>query len=126
MTLRTYRVSGRGRQILVYDPCSGVTRLAPHPVPAGRRQLDEAEVRAWPAGHPAGLGLDIPVSLCWSPLVRCNLDCPHCLDDKSVPELDVESKDARTPSMFSTRASRAAGPPRETPTSAASATLRAR
>ena len=89
MTLRTYRVSARGGQILVYDPCSGVTRLAPHPVPAGRRQLDEAEVRAWPAAHPAGLSLDIPVSVCWSPLVRCNLDCPHCLDDKSVPELDA-------------------------------------
>jgi sulfatase maturation enzyme AslB (radical SAM superfamily) len=86
---RTFRVAVCGGQILVYDPCAGVTRLAPHAVPAGRRQLDEAEVRAWPAAHPAGLGLDVPVSLCWSPLVRCNLDCPHCLDDKSVPELDV-------------------------------------
>jgi len=87
--LRTFRVAVCGGQILVYDPCSGATRLAPHPVPAGRRQLDQGEVRAWPTAHPAGLGLDVPVSLCWSPLVRCNLDCPHCLDDKSVPELDA-------------------------------------
>jgi molybdenum cofactor biosynthesis enzyme MoaA len=86
---RIFRVAVSCRQILVYDPCSGATRLAPHPVPAGRRQLDDAEVRAWSAAHPAGLGMDVPVSLCWSPLVRCNLDCPHCLDDKSVPELEA-------------------------------------
>jgi MoaA/NifB/PqqE/SkfB family radical SAM enzyme len=87
--LRIFRVAVSSKRILVYDPCSGATRLAPRPVPDGRRRLDDAEVRAWPAAHPAGLGMDVPVSLCWSPLVRCNLDCPHCLDDKSVPELDA-------------------------------------
>ncbi|MFF0146998.1 radical SAM protein [Amycolatopsis sulphurea] len=30
---------------------------------------------------------DEPISVCWSPLVRCDLTCPHCLDDKSVSEL---------------------------------------
>ena len=74
---------GRG---FAYDPCTGVTRLAPAVIPAGRRTLDDTDVRAWPPVHPAGLGLDVPVSVCWSPLVRCNLSCPHCLDDTSVPE----------------------------------------
>jgi len=85
---RIFRVAVSGGQIVVHDPCSGVTRLAPHPIPAGRRLLDDGEMLGWPTAHPAGLGLDVPVSICWSPLVRCNLDCPHCLDDKSVPELD--------------------------------------
>jgi MoaA/NifB/PqqE/SkfB family radical SAM enzyme len=92
--LRTFRVTASSGQILVYDPCSGVVRLAPRPLPAGRHRLDDTEVRTWPAVHPATLGLDVPVSLCWSPLVRCNLDCPHCLDDKSVPELDAAGRAA--------------------------------
>ena len=28
----------------------------------------------------------MPVSACWSPVVRCNLACPHCLDDTTVTE----------------------------------------
>lgn len=90
--LRTFRVAICGKQPFVYDPCSGATRLVPHSVPVGRHQLNEADVRTWPTVHPAGLSLDVPVSLCWSPLVRCNLDCTHCLDDKSVPELDAEHR----------------------------------
>jgi sulfatase maturation enzyme AslB (radical SAM superfamily) len=91
---RVFRVTASGGQAIVYDPCSGVTRRAAYPVPAGRRRLDDAEVRSWPLAHPAGLGLDVPVSLCWSPLVRCNLACPHCLDNKSVPELDAARRAA--------------------------------
>jgi MoaA/NifB/PqqE/SkfB family radical SAM enzyme len=34
----------------------------------------------------------MPVSVCWSPIVRRNLRCPHCLDDTSVPELDVTGR----------------------------------
>ncbi len=90
MTLRAFRTATTARgQVIVYDPCSGATRLAPHPLPAGRRLLDDTQARAWPLAHPASLGLDVPVSVCWSPLVRCNLSCPHCLDDTSVPELDA-------------------------------------
>jgi MoaA/NifB/PqqE/SkfB family radical SAM enzyme len=87
--LRTFRVTHSGDRILVYDPCSGTVLLAMRPVAAGRRRLDDAEVGAWPAVRPAELALGVPVSLCWSPVVRCNLDCPHCLDDKSVAELNA-------------------------------------
>jgi molybdenum cofactor biosynthesis enzyme MoaA len=89
VTERAFRVAASGGQTIVYDPCGGVTRRPVYPVPAGRRRLDDAQVRSWPLAHPAGLGRDVPVSLCWSPLVRCNLACPHCLDDKTVPELDT-------------------------------------
>jgi MoaA/NifB/PqqE/SkfB family radical SAM enzyme len=30
--------------------------------------------------------------LCWSPIVRCNLACPQCLDDKSVSELPYQER----------------------------------
>jgi sulfatase maturation enzyme AslB (radical SAM superfamily) len=90
VTLRAFRTAATARgQVIVYDPCSGTTRLAPHSLPAGRCLLDDAQARGWPLAHPASLGLDVPVSVCWSPLVRCNLSCPHCLDDTSVPELDA-------------------------------------
>jgi MoaA/NifB/PqqE/SkfB family radical SAM enzyme len=89
---RTFRIARHGGQVIVHDPCSGATRLAPRPVPAGRRILDDTAVRDWPAVHPAALGLDVPVSVCWSPLTRCNLACPHCLDDTSVPELGAAGR----------------------------------
>jgi MoaA/NifB/PqqE/SkfB family radical SAM enzyme len=54
--------------------------------------LDGDEVRGWPLAHPAGLGLTMPVSVCWSPLVRCNLACPHCLDDTSLTERDAAGR----------------------------------
>lgn len=87
--LRVFRAAPAGQCSVVYDPCSGALRLAPCVIPAGRCWLDDAVVRAWLAVHPAAAGRDVPVSLCWSPLVRCNLDCPHCLDDKSVEELSA-------------------------------------
>jgi sulfatase maturation enzyme AslB (radical SAM superfamily) len=71
---------------VAYDPCTGLTRLSPHPVPDGRQALDDAAVREWPEIHPSVLSREFPVSVCWSPLVRCNLSCPHCLDDTAVPE----------------------------------------
>ncbi|MGH3157339.1 MAG: radical SAM protein [Streptosporangiaceae bacterium] len=92
MTWRAFRVATSGRQTIVYDPCSGATRLATRPVPAGRGDLDSDEVRRWPLAHPAGLGLTMPVSVCWSPLVRCNLACPHCLDDTSLAERDAAGR----------------------------------
>jgi MoaA/NifB/PqqE/SkfB family radical SAM enzyme len=84
--LRVFGIGASRGQAVAYDPCTGGTRLAPAASSAGRRTLDDTTVRAWPAVHPAGLDLDVPVSVCWSPLVRCNLSCPHCLDDTSVPE----------------------------------------
>jgi MoaA/NifB/PqqE/SkfB family radical SAM enzyme len=92
--LRLFRVALTSGQVLVYDPCSGLTRRAPRPVPAGHHRLEDNDVRTWPTAHPASFGLGVPVSVCWSPLVRCNLNCPHCLDDISVPELDTAHRAA--------------------------------
>jgi MoaA/NifB/PqqE/SkfB family radical SAM enzyme len=92
MTYRTFRVATAGGQAIIYDPVSGATRRAPHPLPAGRRRLDRAAVRRWPLIHPAETGLTVPVSLCWSPLVRCNLACPHCLDDTSLTALNAAAR----------------------------------
>jgi hypothetical protein len=89
---RTFRVARHGGQVIVHDPCSGATRLAPGPLPDGRRLLEDSDVRAWPLIHPSALARDLPVSVCWSPLTRCNLSCPHCLDDTSVPELDAAGR----------------------------------
>lgn len=91
---RIFRAARRQGQVVVYDPCSGVTRLAPLSVPEGRCRLEDNDVRTWPTACPSSLGLDVPVSVCWSPLVRCNLACPHCLDDKSVPESGPGSREA--------------------------------
>jgi MoaA/NifB/PqqE/SkfB family radical SAM enzyme len=44
--------------------------------------------------HPRQLRRSAPVSVCWSPIVRCNLACPHCLDDKSVAEGDRRARAA--------------------------------
>ncbi|SES35981.1 radical SAM protein [Actinokineospora terrae] len=77
----------RGGTGVVYDPLTGLTRQAGEPMPAGRIALAAEDVAALPEVHPGELGAGMPVSVCWSPIVRCNLACPHCLDDKSVPEL---------------------------------------
>ena len=52
----------------------------------GRQSLDESEARLWPVVHPNELGRSEPISICWSPIVACNLHCPHCLDDKTVAQ----------------------------------------
>lgn len=72
----------------VHDPLTGLTHLAGHLIPLGRNRLPAAEVESWPTVHPADLNRPAPVSVCWSPLVHCNLACPHCLDDKTVLELN--------------------------------------
>ncbi|MGH3693467.1 MAG: radical SAM protein [Pseudonocardiaceae bacterium] len=81
---RTYAADGH----LVHDPATGLTHHAPNPLPAGRVRWEQTEVSGWPVVAPAELGRVMPVSVCWSPIVRCNLHCPHCLDDTSVPELN--------------------------------------
>jgi sulfatase maturation enzyme AslB (radical SAM superfamily) len=94
MTTRVFRVGDRGDQRIAYDPCSGEVRLAPRGLRAGRRWLDQDKVRAWPVTHAQPVAGAAPVSLCWSPLVRCNLSCPHCLDDTSLPELRAAQRSA--------------------------------
>lgn len=73
-------------QHLIHDPATGLTHTSLDPVPPGRVELDEHTVSSWPTIHPGEVGVRDPISVCWSPLVRCNLSCPHCLDDKALPE----------------------------------------
>jgi MoaA/NifB/PqqE/SkfB family radical SAM enzyme len=73
---------------LVHDPATGLTHRAPDPMPTGRVHREQTEVSGWPVVAPAELDRAMPVSVCWSPIVRCNLHCPQCLDDTTVPELD--------------------------------------
>lgn len=84
---RMFAADQRGDEVIVHDPLTGLTHRAPSTVDFGRVQLDSAAVSTWPTTHPCDVQGNSPVSLCWSPLVRCNLACPQCLDDKSVPEL---------------------------------------
>lgn len=86
---RTYAADGD----LVHDPATGLTHRAPNPAPAGRVHREQTEVSGWPVVAPAELHRVMPVSVCWSPIVRCNLHCPHCLDDTTVPELDTTGRD---------------------------------
>lgn len=86
---RVYAADGH----LVHDPATGLTHHAPEPLPAGRLRLEQTEVSSWPVVPPSGLDRTMPVSVCWSPIVRCNLHCPQCLDDTTVPELDAAARD---------------------------------
>ena len=71
---------------LVHDPASGTTHQAPARPPAGRIVLDDTITAAWPVVTAGTLTRHTPLSVCWSPIVRCNLHCPQCLDDTSVSE----------------------------------------
>ncbi|NKQ55597.1 radical SAM protein [Amycolatopsis sp. K13G38] len=71
----------------VHDPLTGLTHRTNELIAMGRARLSASNVATWPTIHPSDLDRHVPVSVCWSPLVRCNLACPHCLDDKTVPEL---------------------------------------
>lgn len=72
---------------LVHDPATGITHRARDPQPTGRILLDDTTAESWPATAPDHLDRHTPASVCWSPIVRCNLHCPQCLDDTTVPEL---------------------------------------
>lgn len=86
-THRVFATGVSGHTRYVHDPLTGLTHRADDLIPLGRARLSGAAVASWPTVHPGDLDRTMPVSVCWSPLVRCNLACPHCLDDKSVPEL---------------------------------------
>ncbi|MDF5759036.1 radical SAM protein [Spongiactinospora sp. TRM90649] len=90
--IRTFGVAARDGIAFVHDPATGLTHRAPHGLPSGRLELDAADVDGWPAVHPSTCGGTAPVSVCWSPIVRCNLRCPHCLDDKSVTEVGAADR----------------------------------
>jgi sulfatase maturation enzyme AslB (radical SAM superfamily) len=84
---RTFAASPRGPGHIVHDPLTGLTYRADTALNPGRIRLADDEVTSWQVVHPGVVQEKAPVSVCWSPLVRCNLDCPHCLDDKAVAEL---------------------------------------
>ncbi|MFE5587321.1 radical SAM protein [Kitasatospora sp. NPDC056531] len=84
--IRAFAAATFAGTTVVHDPAVGTNHLPPQPLPTGCVALDDQQVAAWPQADPAGLSLDCPLSMCWSPIVRCNLDCPQCLDDKSVRE----------------------------------------
>ncbi|WP_182883921.1 radical SAM protein [Microbispora sp. H10949] len=90
--MRTFRVAERKGATLAHDPATGLTHRAGRDLPTGRLALDAREVGQWPVVHPAACGGSTPVSVCWSPVVRCNLHCPHCLDDKNVSELGTAER----------------------------------
>ncbi|GAA4888755.1 radical SAM protein [Pseudonocardia sp. C8] len=90
ITTTTNRVFATGacdQTRYVHDPLTGLTHRAEGLIALGRTRLPGSSVASWPTLHPGELDREVPVSVCWSPLVRCNLACPHCLDDKAVPEL---------------------------------------
>ncbi|MFA1543529.1 radical SAM protein [Actinomadura monticuli] len=86
--MKTARFSAaeRGQSTLVHDPATGLTHLSEESIPAGRVVLDPRLVSSLPVVVPRDHHGDFPLSVCWSPIIRCNLHCPHCLDDKTVPE----------------------------------------
>jgi molybdenum cofactor biosynthesis enzyme MoaA len=84
---RTFAARRCDTGLVVHDPLTGQTYRADTGLTPGRVRLCDTDVAAWPEVHPAAVQADVPISVCWSPLVRCNLACPHCLDDKTVPEL---------------------------------------
>jgi MoaA/NifB/PqqE/SkfB family radical SAM enzyme len=89
MTLRMFRVEQVSTATVMHDPCTGLTHWAwSGGLEPGRVRLDDNMVGGWPVVRPQELDRVMPVSVCWSPIVRCNLSCPHCLDDKSVHEAD--------------------------------------
>ncbi|PWK84536.1 MoaA/NifB/PqqE/SkfB family radical SAM enzyme [Lentzea atacamensis] len=84
---RTVGSGTRGGTGVVYDPLTGLTHRTGQPILTGRTALTHEGITALPEVHPGELDDVMPVSVCWSPIVRCNLACPQCLDDKTIPEL---------------------------------------
>ncbi|MEV8033581.1 radical SAM protein [Streptomyces sp. NPDC086182] len=86
MTVRIFASAVREDVPLVYDPATELTHTPNRPVASGRVLLDDTEVALWPTITQREVHTRIPFNVCWSALVRCNLQCPHCLDDKNLPE----------------------------------------
>ncbi|MBB5856375.1 radical SAM protein [Amycolatopsis umgeniensis] len=86
-TMRTFATRKHGNESVVHDPLTGLTHHAGLTLDSGRVRLPGTDVASWTEIHPAAVQTDVPISVCWSPLVRCNLTCPYCLDDKSILEL---------------------------------------
>ncbi|MEU3622507.1 radical SAM protein [Amycolatopsis coloradensis] len=85
--MRTFAARKHGNASVVHDPLTGLTHRTGLTLGSGRVRLSGTDVASWPEIHPAAVQTKVPISVCWSPLVRCNLACPYCLDDKAVLEL---------------------------------------
>lgn len=86
MTVRTFAAATLGDTPLVYDPATALAHIPSRDLSAGRVLLDDAEVATWPVTAQRRVHTTVPFNICWSPIVRCNLTCPQCLDDKTLPE----------------------------------------
>ncbi|GJF32587.1 hypothetical protein KNE206_52870 [Kitasatospora sp. NE20-6] len=84
--IRTFAAALVAGTTVAHDPAVGTNHLPPRSIPTGRVALDDQQVAAWPEPAPGQLTPTVPFSMCWSPIVRCNLTCPQCLDDKGVRE----------------------------------------
>lgn len=93
MTVRIFASATLGTTSLVHDPATALTHVPDRRLSAGRVLLDDKEVAAWPTIAQRQVDTAIPLSICWSPIVRCNLACPQCLDDKSLKETDAETRE---------------------------------
>jgi len=90
--IRTFRSATADATTLVHDPRTGLTHRADRPLAPARLQLDDTAVATWPVVPAHEIVRSQPLSLCWSPIVRCNLECPYCLDDKTVAEASGQSR----------------------------------
>lgn len=90
--IRIFGVAERDGTTLVHDPATGLTHQPSQELPPGRHHLDDAEVGRWPIIHSSVCDGAVPVSVCWSPVTRCDLVCPHCLDDEHVTELGAAER----------------------------------
>lgn len=92
MVARTFAISSSKDGGIVYDPLSGQTFAWPNSPKQGRCDLTDVDLEGLAELTPADLNRTYPVSVCWSPIVECNLRCPHCLDDKTVRSLGREDR----------------------------------
>jgi molybdenum cofactor biosynthesis enzyme MoaA len=93
MSTRIFSSAGqKDGETIIYDPCSGLVFSTGDRVGIGRIRLKADYVKALPAVMPQGLQRDFPLSLCWSPIVHCNLECPYCLDDKNLQSGDASNR----------------------------------
>ncbi len=89
MSKRWFAIESTADGAVAHDPCSGLThRLQIDEGVRGRLCLDDRRIIELPLADVTELRRNVPVSICWSPIVTCNLHCPHCLDDKTLHEGD--------------------------------------
>ncbi|MEW2401371.1 radical SAM protein [Streptomyces sp. NPDC046862] len=92
MTVRIFASALLGDTHLVYDPATELTHVPGRRLSSGRLLLDDMEVAAWPTVAQRQVRTHLPFNICWSPVVRCNLACPQCLDDKTLTGVDAAAR----------------------------------